>query len=141
MVDTVDRTERSRIMRLVRSRGNESTEAVVVGLFRKGGLTGWRRQADLPGRPDFAFPKSRLAVFVDGCFWHGCAKHLRLPATNHRYWVQKIGRNVARDRAVRRALSGRAWRVVRIWEHELTTPFGQRRTVLRIRRLTDAYRQ
>ena len=136
MVDTVDRAERSRIMRQVRGRGNESTEAVVVRLFRNGGLTGWRRQVDLPGRPDFAFPKSRVAVFVDGCFWHGCAKHLRLPRTNRRYWVQKISRNIVRDRAVRRALLGRAWRVVRIWEHDLTTPLGQRRTVLRICRLT-----
>jgi DNA mismatch endonuclease (patch repair protein) len=68
MVDTVDRVERSRIMGLVRSHGNKSTEAVVAALFRKAGLRGWRRQVDLPGRPDFAFPKSRLAVFVDGCF-------------------------------------------------------------------------
>lgn len=140
MVDTVDRTERSRIMRLVRSSGNKSTEAVLVGLLRKARLTGWRRRLDLPGRPDFAFPTSRLAIFVDGCFWHGCPKHLRLPATNRRYWVQKIGRNVARDRAVRRALTGRAWRVVRIWEHDLTTPLGQRRTVLRIRRCSDPSR-
>lgn len=139
MVDSVDRKERSRIMGLVRSGGNKSTEAVVVVLFRGAGLKGWRRQLDLPGRPDFAFPKSRLAVFVDGCFWHGCPRHLRLPATNRRYWVQKIGRNVARDRVVRLALIGRGWRVVRVWEHDLTTTRGQRRTVLRVRRLADAH--
>ena len=125
-------------MGLVRSSGNRSTEAVLVELFRQGRVTGWRRRLDLPGRPDFAFRKSRLAVFVDGCFWHGCPKHLRLPATNRRYWVQKIGRNAARDRTVRRTLIGRAWQVVRIWEHDLVTLRGQRRTLLRIRRLLDS---
>lgn len=136
MVDTVDRVERSRIMGLVRSRGNKSTEAIVATLFRKAGLSGWRRQIDLPGRPDFAFPKSRLAVFVDGCFWHGCPKHLQLPTTHRRYWVEKIARNAARDRAIRRALMERSWRVTRIWEHDLTTPAGWARTVCRIRQLT-----
>lgn len=135
MVDTVSGTERSRIMRRVLGKGNQSTEALVARLFRKAGVRGWRRQLDLPGRPDFAFPQSRLAVFVDGCFWHGCPKHLRLPASHRTYWVRKIERNVARDHQVRLLLRRANWRVVRFWEHDLADESGQRRCVNRVVRL------
>lgn len=114
---------RSRTMRAVRSRGNASTEARLAGLLRKQGLSGWRRQLPLPGTPDFAWRKERVAVFVDGCFWHGCPKCLRpMPKTNAAYWIAKIDRNKARDRRVGRELRSRGWTVVRVWEHELDTP-------------------
>jgi DNA mismatch endonuclease (patch repair protein) len=105
----------------VRSRGNKATELILVELFRAAGLKGWRRHAAILGRPDFVFAKERVAVFVDGCFWHGCAKHCRMPASNRKYWLGKIARNMKRDRVTRKALRQEGWKVVRVWEHELKT--------------------
>ena len=71
-----------------------------------------------PVRVDIVFPKHRLAIFVDGCFWHSCPVHGTQPRTNPHYWGPKLTRNVARDREVDAALRGAGWRVVRVWEHE-----------------------
>lgn len=74
---------------------------------------------DLPGRPDMAFTGSRLAVFVDGCFWHGCPAHYSRPKTRCNFWDQKLARNVARDLRVDSELRERRWRTIHVWEHEL----------------------
>ncbi|GDX12105.1 hypothetical protein LBMAG57_38770 [Verrucomicrobiota bacterium] len=95
---------RSQIMARVRGRGNKSTEENLARLFRKAGITGWRRHLCLLGTPDFAFPKLRLAVFVDGCFWHGCPKHATKPKNNADFWRKKLAANKARDRLVTRTL-------------------------------------
>ena len=76
---------------------------------------------DLTGarvRPDIAFTARRVAVFVDGCFWHCCPQHGTQPASNTWYWAPKLARNVERDRAADAALAAAGWRVVRVWEHE-----------------------
>jgi DNA mismatch endonuclease, patch repair protein len=73
---------------------------------------------DLRVKPDVVFTKKRLAVFVDGCFWHRCPIHGTEPSVNTSYWEPKLTRNVARDRRVDDALSKAGWRVIRIWEHE-----------------------
>ena len=70
-------------------------------------------------RPDFIFRQARLAVFVDGCFWHGCPRHGTKPKSNAAFWRKKISRNQARDRLVTRTLRRAGWRVLRIWEHDL----------------------
>src|SRR3954470_22487481 len=119
VADTFNKAERSRIMAAVRSRGNKATELLLVQLFRAAGLKGWRRHAAILGRPDFVFAKERVAIFVDGCFWHGCARHCRMPASNRKYWLAKIERNVQRDRVNRKILREKGWRVVRVWEHQL----------------------
>jgi DNA mismatch endonuclease (patch repair protein) len=82
-------------------------------------VAGWRRGSKLPGKPDFVFPKLKTAAFVDGCFWHGCPKHVTWPKTRAAFWKAKIEGNRARDRRVNRALRGRGWMVIRVWEHEL----------------------
>ncbi|HSU65776.1 MAG TPA: hypothetical protein VLJ39_02790 [Tepidisphaeraceae bacterium] len=71
------------------------------------------------GRPDFVFPALRLAVFVDGCFWHCCPRHANLPANNRAFWKRKLDANKSRDRLVARTLRKKGWQVLRIWEHEL----------------------
>jgi DNA mismatch endonuclease (patch repair protein) len=119
VADTISKEERSRLMAAVRSRGNKSTELALVVLFRAAKVTGWRRHLKLPGRPDFAFPKARVAVFVDGCFWHGCKTHGRIPSSNRAFWKRKLKRNMERDREARKALRARGWRVMRVWEHQL----------------------
>lgn len=106
-------------MAAIRSRANKDTELRLVGILRAAGITGWRRHESLPGRPDFVFRGARLAIFVDGCFWHGCPWHCRMPKTRTQFWNPKIARNRQRDRSVRLLLKSKGWRVLRIWEHAL----------------------
>ena len=119
MVDIWSKAKRSEVMARIRGRGNRTTEVRLAAVFRAHGITGWRRQYPLPGRPDFAFPARRLAVFVDGCFWHGCPRHATWPKQNAAFWRAKILANRARDRAVGRELRARGWRVLRLWQHAL----------------------
>lgn len=122
MSDTVDKAARSRIMAQVRSKGNKSTELKVVRLLRQHRITGWRRHLPLAGRPDFAFPKAKIAVFIDGCFWHGCPRCYREPKSSVEYWQGKVARNKERDTKVSMELKGKGWRVLRVWECELKNP-------------------
>lgn len=112
---------RGQLMSRVRSTGNETTEERLALLLRGTGLTGWRRHQPLPGKPDFAWPKAKVVVFVDGCFWHGhdCGKNVT-PKTNARAWREKIERNQARDHRTTRLLRQKGWAVIRIWECQLT---------------------
>lgn len=103
----------------VKSSGNQSTELKMIRVFKDNGFKGWRRNFPLEGKPDFVFPAHRLAVFVDGCFWHGHPALCRLPATNTEYWERKISRNAARDKEVGKILKKKGWRVMRVWEHEI----------------------
>ena len=132
MADTFSKKMRSAVMGAVRSHGNQSTELLIIAVFRTYGIKGWRRRQALPGKPDFVFRKERMAVFVDGCFWHGCPSHLRMPASNVVYWNAKIRRNMARDRKVNAQLRSKGWTVVRIWEHALAEP---KRVAARLLRL------
>ena len=111
-------------MAAIRSRGNKATELRLASILRAAGITGWRRHQPLPGRPDFIFRRQRLAVFVDGCFWHGCRWHCRMPQSNRAYWKNKIARNAIRGRATNQTLRKAGWRVVRVWEHSLQSPLA-----------------
>ena len=104
-------------MSRVRSRGNVTTELRLARLLRKARLRGWRRNQPYVGNPDFAWPDFKVAVFVDGCFWHGhnCGRNLS-PKTNATQWKAKIKRNKERDRRVGGELKSHGWRVVRLWE-------------------------
>jgi len=117
MADVFTPQKRSEVMSRIRGKGNASTEQRMIELFREHGIKGWRRNWPLTGKPDFVFPKLRVAVFVDGCFWHRCPKCYRKPATNAEFWEAKIGRNVERDKEVNGELKKKGWKVVRIWEH------------------------
>ena len=74
-------------------------------------------RTDLPGRPDLVLVRCRVAVFVDGCFWHGCPDHFTLPRANRAWWLAKMARNQARDREVGELLVALGWQPVRFWEH------------------------
>lgn len=121
-MDTFDKTKRSEVMAKVRSRGNASTELEVVRLLRLHGIKGWRRHLPLLGKPDFAFPKARLAIFVDGCFWHGCPRCYSAPQSSKAFWDAKLSKNQARDLAVNRQLRSKGWKVIRVWECRLKNP-------------------
>lgn len=119
MADTFSQQERSRIMRAVKSTGNKSTEVKLIQLFKQHHIKGWRRNYKLPGKPDFVFPKQRLAVFADGCFWHGHECRNTKPVDNASYWQTKIERNKKRDKEITQILINRNWHVIRIWECEI----------------------
>ena len=131
MADVYSKTKRSEIMSRIRSRGNRDTELAMVKVFKRHGLTGWRRNQPVFGKPDFVFPRLRLAVFVDGCFWHRCPRHATQPKNNRAFWRRKFERNQARDRLVSRTLRRAGWRVLRIWEHELAAK-NERRLLRRL---------
>jgi DNA mismatch endonuclease (patch repair protein) len=118
-VDTFSKAKRSKIMASVKSNDAKSTELRFVPILRAEKISGWRRSYALTGSPDFVFPRLRVAVFLDGCFWHGCPEHCRMPASNTAYWNNKIEKNKKRDKKVTKDLKAKGWRVVRIWEHEI----------------------
>ena len=139
MSDVFTKAKRSEVMSRIRSRGNRATEVALVNLLRRHGITGWRRHPAMFGKPDFVFRPARLVVFVDGCFWHACPRHLRRPASNRGFWKRKLLANHARALLVNRTLRQRGWRVLRIWEHALTRKH-EARCVRRILRWLAAAR-
>jgi len=119
LADVYDKEKRSAVMRNIKGKGNKSTELALVTVFRKQGINGWRRGYPVKGHPDFVFLKERIAIFVDGCFWHGHDCRNTRPKDNEDFWLKKIGGNIARDKAVTLSFENRGWTVVRIWECEL----------------------
>jgi DNA mismatch endonuclease (patch repair protein) len=122
MGDVFTPEKRSEIMARVKSRGNRATELRLIEIFSEYKIKGWRRRAPLFGNPDFIFRVPRLAVFVDGCFWHSCPIHGSIPETNRAFWTAKLERNSSKDRAVAESLQARGWYVLRLWQHELRNP-------------------
>ena len=119
MPDIFTKAKRSEVMSRIRGHGNKETELALMKLLRSYRISGWRRHQAVFGKPDFVFPAVQVAVFVDGCFWHGCPKHSTMPRNNRPFWTKKLAANKARDRLVSRTLRRAGWRVVRIWEHDL----------------------
>lgn len=101
MVDVFSPEKRSQVMSRIRGRGNKDTEVALARLFRHHRISGWRRHQPIVGRPDFIFREHRVAVFVDGCFWHRCPKHSNIPANNRKFWETKLSANVKRSRSQR----------------------------------------
>ena len=118
--DKFDAETRSRTMRAVKSK-NTAPEMKVRRLAHALGHRFRLHRKDLPGAPDLVFPKSRKAIFVHGCFWHGhtCARGSRMPKANADYWLAKILRNKNRDQDVQTRLKAMNWNVLVIWECEL----------------------
>jgi DNA mismatch endonuclease (patch repair protein) len=111
---------RSRAMGRVRGTGNKSTEMRLrLGLVGSH-IKGWKANSrEVPGRPDIYFPRQRIAVFVDGCFWHACPRCFHIPRSNKKYWTKKFSLNKARDRKVNSTLRSQGIIVLRFWEHQL----------------------
>jgi DNA mismatch endonuclease (patch repair protein) len=119
-MDVFTREKRSDVMSRIKSHGNRSTDRKLAAVLRGSAISGWKMQPGaIIGHPDFYFPVARIALFVDGCFWHACKKCFRMPMTNQPFWITKISTNVRRDKEVTRALKRKNIRVLRIWEHDL----------------------
>lgn len=122
MPDNMTKMQRSATMSKIRSKGNISTELKMVQLLKSNSIHGWRRHQKLLGQPDFVFRDRKVAVFIDGCFWHGCPRCYIKPKSNIEYWSGKIVRNKARGKEVNRELRRLGWKVLRFWEHSFTRP-------------------
>ena len=122
MTDHITPSERSENMRAIRSK-NTSPEKRVRSVAHRLGLRFRLHRSDLPGSPDMVFPKSRVVLFVHGCFWHRHEKCPRAttPKTNTDYWCGKFKRNTERDAENRKKLEEDGWRVLVIWECETKT--------------------
>lgn len=110
---------RSRNMAAIRGFGNHSTEWRLRAALVRAGVSGWHLGSHLPGRPDFYLPQQGVAIFVDGCFWHGCPKCGHTPRTRSKFWKAKLARNKRRDRENMRRLASAGVTVLRFWEHDL----------------------
>lgn len=135
IVDVFSPDKRSDVMSRIRSSGNQSTEALFVKILRFVSITGWRRNVPIFGKPDFVFPKERIVVFIDGCFWHYCPRHGRIPSSRQKYWRKKINRNVERDMEVNRYLRQNCWKVIRFWACELKEKPRLNRKLRQLRRM------
>ncbi|MEQ9244500.1 MAG: very short patch repair endonuclease, partial [Nitratireductor sp.] len=119
MPDVLTEKQRSYCMSQIRGR-NTGPEMKLRRVLWRAGLR-YRLASKLPGRPDIVFPRQKVAIFVDGCFWHACPKHRIMPKSNARFWADKIERTVRRDREVNTRLSDLGWTVLRFWEHDVNT--------------------
>jgi len=129
MADVFSKKKRSQVMAAIRSKRNKDTELRLISIFRENGISGWRRNEKLVGKPDFVFRKKKVVVFVDGCFWHYCPTHGRIPSSNSVYWLKKLQSNRRRDRKISMELKKAGWGVLRLWEHELSS---SKRTAKRV---------
>jgi DNA mismatch endonuclease (patch repair protein) len=117
MTDVLSPKQRSHCMAQIRGRDTKPEMKLRKLLWAAG--CRYRLNSRLPGRPDIVVPRARVAIFVDGCFWHGCAQHFTWPKTRPDFWRSKLERNKARDKEVNKALRASGWKVIRCWEHEL----------------------
>lgn len=127
--DVLNPEQRSRCMSRVRSTNTKPERRLRRALWATG--LRYRLGHKLPGKPDLVFVSAKLAVFVDGCFWHSCPKHRTHPKTNERFWAGKLQENVERDRRVDRQLRAMGWRVLRLWQHEVEKELDE--VVVRVR--------
>ncbi len=107
-------------MQAVKGRGTR-LEKRLWSMLAGMGLRGWQKNVEtITGKPDVVFKKQRVAIFVDGCFWHGCPHcKKKLPENNYQYWERKINRNIHLAQEYDEILLSEGWRVIRIWEHEM----------------------
>ena len=116
MVDKITKEKRSKIMAAIHSKDTKPELSLRKALWARG--LRYRIQYGKE-KIDIAFPSQKIAVFVDGCFWHGCPLHSHLPKSNEEYWGPKLKKNIERDHAKNERLEAEGWKVLRFWDHEL----------------------
>jgi DNA mismatch endonuclease, patch repair protein len=132
-VDVLTSEQRRLCMSRNKGRDTKPERALRLALWRMGFR--YRLHAKLPGKPDMVFASRRVAVFVDGCFWHGCPQHGAKPKTNAAFWEAKLARNRERDRQVNDLLRSNGWTIIRIWEHQVRNDLDS--AVARLAQLLD----
>lgn len=117
MTDVLSIQQRSFCMSQIRGKNTKPEILLRKALWKKG--LRFRLKYKLFGKPDIIFPGKRIAVFIDGCFWHGCPEHHVKPKTNKKFWNEKIKKNIKRDKVVTERLNKEGWIVIRFWEHQI----------------------
>jgi DNA mismatch endonuclease, patch repair protein len=113
-------TEDQRRYNMSRIKGkNTGPEVKLRKLLFARGIRGYRIHYNLPGKPDIVFTRKKIAIFIDGCFWHKCPICFQEPETQKEFWIKKINSNVERDQKQIRLLQDKGWIVIRFWEHEI----------------------
>jgi DNA mismatch endonuclease (patch repair protein) len=128
---------RSRAMRAIKSKNNKATEMAMKMLLVRLKIQGWKLHAKLPGTPDFFFPSMKLALFVDGCFWHACPSCGHTPKTRSAFWSKKFELNRLRDVSIQHQLETQGIRVHRVWEHEFRDIPSLQRQITDVLRIRD----
>jgi len=118
MTDVLTKKQRSYCMSRIHAKDTQP-EIILRKTISGAGIRGYRLHYKLPGRPDIVFPRRKIAIFIDGCFWHKCPECFIKPETNRKFWSKKIDSNVKRDKIVNAELKTKGWQVIRIWEHEI----------------------
>jgi DNA mismatch endonuclease (patch repair protein) len=131
MADQFDKETRSWIMSRVKGKDTAPEIAVRSALWAKGYR--YRVHYPRPWKPDIAFSGKKVAVFIDGCFWHGCPKHYTCPESHKKFWREKVRRNMERDKRYTREMRARGWKVIRLWEHDVNKDL--RRCIRKIEKL------
>ena len=117
-MDKLSKEQRSKLMASVKG-SNTGLERKLRSSLWSAGIKGYRVNFKIRGTPDIYFPKSKLAIFVDGCFWHRCPIHLRIPKTHRKYWLLKLANNRKRANEKDSRLVEEGWKVVHVWEHSV----------------------
>jgi len=118
MTDVLTKEQRAYNMSKIRGK-NTLPEIKLRKLLWSDGVRGYRIHYNLPGKPDIVFTKKKIAIFIDGCFWHKCQICFQEPETRKEFWMKKIQSNIDRDKKVNAQLKDMGWTVMRFWEHEI----------------------
>lgn len=118
MTDVLTPAQRKYNMSRIKGK-DTSPEMVIRRLLYSRGIRGYRIHYPLLGKPDIVFIRKRLVIFIDGCFWHKCPECFTIPQTRTKFWLDKINKNVERDRIITKKLTDDGWNVLRFWEHEV----------------------
>lgn len=122
-MDNLTKEQRRNNMIAIRSSNTKIENLVCKALWAKG-IRFRKNVKDLPGKPDIAIKKYKIAIFLDSCFWHKCPFHFKDPKSNIEYWGPKIEANVKRDNKINRHYQENGWNLLRIWEHEIKNNFN-----------------
>lgn len=131
IMDNLSKEQRKKNMKAIRSTGTQ-IETIACKALWSNGIKFRKNIKNLPGKPDIAIKKYKIAIFLDSCFWHKCPFHFKQPKSNQTYWNSKIARNIARDREVNEYYKAHGWNLLRIWEHQLKSKDERENTVKNI---------
>lgn len=118
MTDVLTKKQRSYCMSRIHAKDTQP-EIILRKIISEAGIRSYRVHYKLTGKPDIVFPRRKIAIFIDGCFWHKCSRCFIKPRTNKGFWNKKIDSNTKRDGVVNAELKRKGWKIIRIWEHEL----------------------
>jgi DNA mismatch endonuclease (patch repair protein) len=118
-MDIYNQEKRTEIMSRIRAKGSKLEMQFSEKLTERGISNFSLNCQNVLGRPDIVFPDKKIAIFLDSCFWHGCPKHYKAPASRQEFWDHKIQGNKRRDKEVSQELGRQGWKVFRIWEHSV----------------------